>query len=241
MATMSRGAEDPRQVRPGMRQASTRPSLTGSEGWRKTTGVGCFILSSPSARRRSTCPRTRRSRRRAGARTRSPGRLRPPAEVSPDQLDVLAVDPAELREALLQRRPGGRNVVGPDVHQSDALDRAPRLRLRCPNRCSRREPRPSTHRRRGNKHAARAPCQEALALTCPPLRGARSAAGSPPGDVHRMGSLRLARRLGPYGVNDERETVLACIRSGCGTTRGSVSNSRPRAVAAHLLRELDRC
>ena len=43
-------------------------------------------------------------------------------EVPPDQLDVLARRPAELLEACLQRVQGRRNVIGPDVHQTDALD-----------------------------------------------------------------------------------------------------------------------
>jgi hypothetical protein len=43
-------------------------------------------------------------------------------QVPPDQLDVSALDPAQLLEACLQRVQGRRNVIGPDVHQAYALD-----------------------------------------------------------------------------------------------------------------------
>ena len=43
-------------------------------------------------------------------------------EVAKDELDVLPLRPAELREARLQRLQGRRNVIGPDVHQAHAPD-----------------------------------------------------------------------------------------------------------------------
>ncbi len=43
-------------------------------------------------------------------------------QVPPDQVDVLALCPAQFLKAGLQRLEGWGNVVRPDVHQTDALD-----------------------------------------------------------------------------------------------------------------------